>query len=120
MKKEPLIFIKHILQNIEDIEIFSKGLSKNNLEKDILRQKAIIRSLEIIGEAVRNLPDSFKKKHPETPWKDIIGTRDKMIHHYFGVDINTVWGIIKKDLPNLERKIEKIKKELKEDSNKQS
>ena len=109
MKKEPLIFIKHILQNIEDIETFSKGLSKDNLEKDILRQKAIIRSLEIIGEAVRNLPDSFKKKHPETPWKDIIGTRDKMIHHYFGVDLDIVWEIIKEEIPKLKKQIKKIK-----------
>ena len=108
MKKEPLIFIKHILQNIEDIETFSKGLSKGNLERDILKQKAIIRSVEIIGEAVRNLPDSFKKKHSEIPWRDIIGTRDKMIHHYFGVDLDIVWNIIKKDIPELKNNIKDI------------
>jgi len=108
MKKESLIFIEHILENIEDIETFSKGLSRENLETNILKQKAIIRSIEIIGEAVRNLSDSFKKKYPEIPWREIVGTRDKMIHNYFGVDLDIVWGIIKGDIFELKKQIKEI------------
>ena len=87
-------------------------ISKNNFIKDDLRQNAIIRKIEIIGEAVKNLPDSFKNKYPEVLWKEIAGTRDKIIHHYLGVDLEIIWKIIKKDLPELEREIiEILKKE---------
>lgn len=109
------MFIEHILENIKDIEQFSKGLSKNNLENNKLKQKAIIRSLEVIGEAVKNLPDTFKNKYPHVKWKLIAGLRDKLIHGYFGIDINTVWDVIKKDLPILKREILTIREDLKKD-----
>jgi len=112
MKKEPLIFIEHILENIKDIEQFSKGLSKSGLEKNKLKQKAIVRSIEIIGEAVKNLPDSLKNKYQNISWKQIAGTRDRIIHHYFGVDLDIVWGILKKDLAELKKEILKIKEDL--------
>ncbi len=110
MKKDLLVFIKHILVSIKDIESFSKGLSKDKFVKDNLRQNAIIRKIEIIGEAVKNLSDSFKNKYSEVLWKEIAGTRDKIIHHYFGVDLDIIWKIIKTDLPKLEKKIIKILK----------
>ena len=80
---------------------------------DRLRQSAIIREIEIIGEAVKNVSENLKNKHREIEWKEIIGTRDKMIHHYFGVDLNIVWNIIKIYLPDLKEKVLKIKEELK-------
>ena len=110
MKKEPLIFIEHILENIENIDNFSKEISKNDFFKDKLRQNAIIRAIEIIGEAVKNLPDSFKNKYPNISWKEIVGTRDKMIHNYFGIDLDTVWEIIKEDIPKLKKDIKQILK----------
>ena len=112
MNKEIKIFILHILENIEKIESFSKNMSKENLGKDEQKQYAIIRAIEIIGEAAKNLPVSFKNKYSNIPWKEIIGTRDKIIHHYFGIDLNIVWDIIKKDLPDLKGKIKKILEEL--------
>ena len=113
MSKESLIFIEHILQNIEDIDSFMRGVSKDELKKNKEKLNAIVRSIEIIGEATKNLPESFKNKYPKIPWKKIIGTRDLMIHRYFGVDFDAVWDIIKKDLPELKTKILKIKKDLK-------
>ena len=108
MKKEPLIFIEHILENITDIESFSKGISKIELGKNKLKQKAIVRSLEIIGEAVKNISSAFKNKYPNIRWKEISGLRDKLIHHYFGVDLNTIWDIIQEDLPKLKKEIKNI------------
>src|SRR3989344_5850578 len=111
-EKDDLVFINHLLENIEDIAQFSEGLTKDKFLGDKLRQKAIVRSIEIIGEAVKNISRKVQDKYPEIEWKDIVGTRDKKIHHYFGVDLNIVWEIIKNDLPDLKIKITRIKKEL--------
>ena len=72
-----------------------------------------MREIEVIGEAVKNISEILKNKHPEVKWREIAGTRDKMIHHYFGIDLNIVWGIVKIDLPDLKNKMLKIKRELK-------
>mgnify|MGYP001592952896 FL=1 len=109
MKKEEMIFIEHILQSIEDIERFMEKVSKELFFKNKEKQNAVIRGLEVIGEAVKNIPTSFRNEHPEVPWKDIAGMRDKLMHHYFGVNLNTVWKVIKEDFPDLKKKILKIK-----------
>lgn len=111
MKKDPKIFIKHILESISRIESFSRGLAKEDFLKDELKQSAIIRQLEVIGEATKNIPDSFRIKYLDIEWKKIAGTRDKLSHDYFGVDLNTVWDVIKEDLPTLKKEIEKILKD---------
>ncbi|NOR85240.1 DUF86 domain-containing protein [archaeon] len=108
MKKDALIFLGHILDSIGYIESFSNGLSKSNFETNRLKQSAIIREIEIIGEAVKNLPIDFTVKYPQISWSEIAGTRDKIIHYYFGVDLNLIWDVIKKDLPILKKKIKNI------------
>ena len=112
MKKEDYIFIKHILESIGDIESFTKEISKDVFFKNKEKQNAVVRSLEVIGEAVKNIPDNLKEKYSSVPWREIAGTRDKIIHHYFGVDLNIVWDIVKKDIPKLKKQIEKIEREL--------
>ena len=104
-KHESLPYLEHIIDAVNDIESFTKGLTKSKFLKNKLRQSAVIRQLEIIGEASKNLPENFREKYSEVEWKKIAGTRDKIIHHYFGIDLNTVWDIVKKDLPDLKRKI---------------
>lgn len=111
--KEDLAFIEHILDSINAIEEFSKDMTKEKLMSDRLKQSAIVREIEIIGEAVKNISENIKNKHPEIEWKEISGTRDKMIHYYFGVDFSIVWDIIKINIPDLKNKILKIKMELK-------
>jgi len=109
MKRNVDLFIQDILENIKDIELFSKGLTKKEFASNKLKQNAIIRSLEIIGEAVKNIPDSFRKDYPNIPWKNIAGFRDILSHTYFGVNIDRVWNVIEKDLNSFKEKIKDIK-----------
>ena len=108
MNRDINLFVDDILRNIKDIESFSRGLTKDKFQNNKLKQNAIIRSLEIIGEAVKNIPDSFRDKHPDIPWRKIAGFRDILSHAYFGVSIDRVWNIIEKDLPELKEKISRI------------
>ena len=110
-KHEDTPYLQHIAEAIRNIESFSENLTKEKFLKNSLRQSAIVRQLEIIGEAAKNVSENTRKKHPQVVWKDIAGTRDKIIHHYFGVNLNIIWDIIKKDLPDLKKKIEAMLKE---------
>src|SRR3989338_10840623 len=112
MKKNSVVFLQHILDNIQKVESFSKNISRQELTKNLQKQYAIVRAIEIIGEAARNIPADVKKRYPEVSWNEIVGTRDVLIHHYFGVDLNIVWDIIKKNLPVLKEQIKKIKSDL--------
>lgn len=118
MKRRPLVFIEHILESIENIESFSSGISKGEFEKSRLKQSAILRELEIIGEAAKNLPIGFAVRYPYVEWSEIAGTRDKIVRHYFGVDLDVIWDIIMYDLPELKAKILKILEELEKEERK--
>ena len=108
MKRNIGLFIEDILNSIKNIGEFSKNLDKDKFSKNNLRQSAIIRQLEIIGEAVKNIPNSFREKYPKIAWKDIAGFRDVLSRSYFGVNLERVWNIIEKDLPKLKKEIIKI------------
>ena len=108
MKKNVQIFLEHILESIKDIGDFTEGLSENHFLKNKEKQNAIVRSIEIIGEAVKNLPLSFRKKYPSIPWAKIAGMRDRLVHHYFGVDLSRVWVVVKEDIPKLKKQIQQI------------
>ena len=109
--KSDLVFIEHILESINAIGGFSENLNREELSLNRLKQSAIVREIEIIGEAVKNISDNLKNTHKKIEWREIAGTRDKMIHHYFGVDLNIVWDIIKVDLPVLRKQVDLILKE---------
>ncbi len=112
MKKDPEIFIKHILESIGFIEKYIEHKNINDFIKTVQLQDSIIRRIEIIGEAVKNLPDDFKKNYPGVPWKKIAGMRDVLIHEYFGVDLDLTWQAVQKDIPDLKKDILRIKHDL--------
>jgi uncharacterized protein with HEPN domain len=87
-------------------------LTKEGFFKNIEKQYAVLRGLEIIGEATKNLSKELRAKHHEVPWKDITGMRDKLIHEYFGVNLELVWVTIKNELPEFKKQILKMLKEV--------
>jgi len=101
------LFLLHISDAIKKIENFIKDKTKIDLETDDLISSAIIRQFEIIGEAAKQLSDSFKKQNKKIPWRAIAGMRDKLIHGYFDVDFDEVWKTIHVDLPVLKEFIKK-------------
>ncbi|NHW89129.1 MAG: DUF86 domain-containing protein [Archaeoglobales archaeon] len=112
MRKDPKILLGHIIESIEIIEKYLEGTSFEDFLLSSEKQDAVIRRLEIIGEAVKLLPPDIKNKHPEVPWRKIAGMRDVLIHAYFSVDLELTWRTVKEDLPELKRKILEIMDEV--------
>jgi uncharacterized protein with HEPN domain len=104
-------YIKDILVSIQDVEEFTFGMEFDEFLKDKKTIKAVIRSLEVLGEASKKIPESIKSKYPHIPWKRMVGMRDKLIHQYFGVDLEIVWNVIKSELPSIKVPIEEMSKE---------
>jgi uncharacterized protein with HEPN domain len=93
--------IADLREAISRIESYTQGLTYEQFMKNIKDQDAVVRNLEIIGEASKNISSAFKKKYPQIPWSDMARVRDRLIHHYFGVNLDIVWDIIKVELPSL-------------------
>lgn len=111
-KREFRDYLFDIFDTIEKIEGFTQDLSFEAFAEDEMRVFAVVRALEIIGEAAKNIPVDVKENYPSVPWKEMAGTRDKLIHFYFGVNLNVVWKTIIRDLPPLKEQISEILKDL--------
>lgn len=108
MIKDSSIFLQHILESIELIEKRVNNVTQEGFINDIDLQDMIIRRLEIIGEAVRNLPEEFRNKHPLINWQDPADMRNVLIHGYFDIDLDVVWKTIKNDLPEFKKQVESL------------
>lgn len=102
------VFLYHILDEIHFVENQTKSLEFEDFLSDPVLQRAVSRSLEIIGEASKSISIEFKNANPQIEWKKAAGLRDKLIHHYFGVEWNIIWNVIYNELPQMEKKIEAI------------
>ncbi len=109
--KRDKAYLQHILDAISDTERFLEDITQEEFYKNKEKQYAVLRALEIIGEATKNLSKDLRAKYREIPWKDIAGMRDKLIHEYFGVKLELVWGTVKDRLPVLKEQISRILKE---------
>lgn len=98
--KEDRIYLLHIADALADIQEYTK-IGRDDFFSRKLVQDAVIRNLEIIGEAVKNISKSTKEAHQDIPWKQIAGLRDILIHHYFGVDLEAIWMVVEHRLPTL-------------------
>jgi uncharacterized protein with HEPN domain len=113
MKRDFRDFLQDILTAIIDIESFVNGFSYEKFAEDRKTLYAVVRSIEVIGEASKNLPEQLKVQYPDVPWKRMTGMRDKLVHGYFGIDLKTLYKAATEDIPPLKRLIEKIIEEQK-------
>lgn len=108
MTREYKDYIMDMVEAIEKIEEFTKGVTFENFEKDEKTIFAVIRALEVIGEAAKKIPANFRNRYKQVPWALIAGMRDKLIHEYFGVSIRVVWRTIREDIPPLKPLVKQI------------
>lgn len=113
MKKDPRVYLAHILECAEKIESYTKERQKKFL-KDTMIQDAVIRNFEIMGEAAKRVPEAYRRRHPSIPWRLMAGFRDVLIHAYEGIDLRRVWRIVRHDLPVVKKEIQKILPSLEE------
>jgi len=106
LKKDPQIYLAHIRDAIQAIREYTEDGEAVFL-KDRKTQDAVIRNLEIIGEAVKNIPSEITDRYDHIPWKNIAGMRDRLIHHYFGVNLKMVWGVVENRLDELDQVVQK-------------
>nr|MDO8099753.1 DUF86 domain-containing protein [Candidatus Njordarchaeota archaeon] len=97
-----------ILEAIDSIKSYTQGMDYSSFEKDKKTRDAVVRNLEVIGEAAKNIPEETRRKHSDINWRVVAGMRDRLIHEYFGVSVQITWETVKNDLPTLERIVRKI------------
>lgn len=104
-KRDPLVLLEDITVAIQKIGRYTSQMDRDAFLEDELVTDAVARNLEIIGEATRQLPEEFRRNHPEVPWTQIAGLRNRIVHDYFGLDLEIIWEIIQHDLPELEKHV---------------
>jgi uncharacterized protein with HEPN domain len=114
--KDDWVYLRHILDEIEFIRGMTENLAYKDLIEDKVREHAITRSLEIIGEAAKNVSDPLKTRFPDIPWREMAGLRDRIIHGYFDISYDIVWDVIINRLPEIQPKIQSIYDQIRIDS----
>ena len=113
MSKRSLgLLVEDIWESIEKIERYTEGLTQEVFQGDEKTTDAVVRNLEIIGEAAARLPGDFTDQHSEIEWIKIIGLRNRIVHEYFGVDLQIIWQILRKDIPAFKASLKNIRSQL--------
>ena len=107
------LYLDDINDSIKKIERYTHGVNFNEFSRDEKLIDAVVRNLSIIGEAVVNIPKEIKDQNPDVAWKEIKGTRNKVIHEYFGIDEEILWKTIREDLPVFKKQIAKLSRNIK-------
>lgn len=107
-KRKPDVYLQDILKSIEYIQRFLDGVSEDEFYENVEKQDAVLRRLEIIGEAVKHLPKEIRENYPNVPWRQVAGMRDIIIHEYFGVTLGMIWIVATEDILDLKENVEKI------------
>ena len=113
MSRDIKLYISDILEQMNNAETFIGNMNIDQFSEDKKTAFAVMRSIEIIGEASKGVPEEIRKKYPEIPWKSMSGMRDKIVHMYFGVNFKRIWLVVKEDIPRLKPLIEKVLSDLK-------
>ena len=108
MKKDPIIFLTHIMESIALLERYLHGVTEKKFYASDEKKDLAARRIEIIGEAMKNLPKEFKKAHPEIAWRDAQDMRNVLIHEYFEIDYGIVWQTVTKFIPKLKRQLQAL------------
>ncbi|MBI2941318.1 MAG: DUF86 domain-containing protein [Chloroflexi bacterium] len=107
MRRDDTVYLRHILDAINQIQDYTSGISSEQFLQYRMLQDAVVRQLEIVGEAARNLSESFRQAHHELPWAEIISMRNRMIHAYFNVNLVIVWEVVQQEVPGLGRQVKR-------------
>ncbi|MBI3316462.1 MAG: DUF86 domain-containing protein [Candidatus Omnitrophica bacterium] len=108
MPRDYKVYLDDILEAASRIQTYTSSLTREQFSSDLKTLDAVVRNLEIIGEAVKKIPKEIQTKYPSVEWKKIAGLRDILIHEYFGIDTEIIWDVIKNKLPDLAIEIKKI------------
>ena len=101
-------FLQDMLEAARRILAYTEGQDYAAFRGDHKTQDAVLRNLEVLGEAAKHIPEEVSAQYPDLPWREMAGTRDRLIHHYFGVNLDVVWGIVELELPGLVAELEAI------------
>ena len=112
MTRDMRVYIRDITDSVAKIEQYTQTIDEQNFMANTQLQDAVLRRLEIIGEAVKNIPQDFRDRYPHIPWREIAGLRDVLIHEYFGVNMRRVWKVITQDIFDLRQKLLQVQTDL--------